>query len=127
MKNEKEEIDRLIKQALTAEEAKFYQELDEQNLMEMVGGLFQGKMKWLTIMTMIVQVVMFALAVYCIYKFFTVEELELMIKYGAASFFFLLSTTMMKLFHWMQMDKNAVLREIKRVELQLGVIAGKLK
>jgi hypothetical protein len=33
---------------------------------------------------------------------------------------------MLKLFHWMQMDKNAILRELKRVELQVGVLSAKL-
>ncbi len=127
MKTEKEEIDQLIEQALSNDEAEFYRKLDEQNLVEMFGGLFQGKMKWLAILTVFVQLTMFGFAVYFIYRFFTTEDLKQMIQFGATSFFFLLSSTMMKLFHWMQMDKNAIIRELKRVELQLSVLASRLK
>ena len=127
MKTEKEEIDRLIEQALTEEEAEFYHKLDEQSLPEMVGGLFQGKMKWLTILTLIIQMIMFGAAVYCVYRFFTTSILEQMIQFGAGFFFFMMATGMLKLFHWMQMDKNAIIREIKRMELQVSLLASKLK
>ena len=43
MKNKMEEIDNLIKETLTKDEAEFYDSLDEQNLLEMVGGLFRTK------------------------------------------------------------------------------------
>ena len=32
---------------------------------------------------------------------------------------------MIKLYIWMQMDKNDVLRELKRIELQLAVLSSK--
>jgi len=32
----------------------------------------------------------------------------------------------LKLFGWMQMDKNAILRELKRLELQVSSLAGKM-
>jgi len=45
MKNHKEDIDNLIKETLTEEEAKFYDELEEQNILQMILGLFKGKKK----------------------------------------------------------------------------------
>lgn len=36
MKTNMEDIDKLIKETLTQEEAKFYEELEEQNVFEMV-------------------------------------------------------------------------------------------
>ena len=47
MKTNMEDIDKLIKETLTQEEAKFYDELDEQNVLEMLGGLFKGKNSWI--------------------------------------------------------------------------------
>ncbi|MEM7298832.1 MAG: DUF6768 family protein, partial [Bacteroidota bacterium] len=127
MKNEKEEIDRLIEQALTKEEAEFYHKLDEQNIFEMVGGMFQGKMKWLTILTAIVQLIMTGFAFYFIYKFFTTNDMVQLIQFGAISFFFLNSVGLIKIFHWMEMNKNSMVREIKRMELQISVLASKLR
>ena len=122
-----EEIDDMIRQALSEEEAKFYDELGEQTLPEMVGGLFKGRLKWLTIMTMVIMVIFVALAFYCAVQFFTAEDLRLTIIWGACTFSFLLATSMLKLFHWMQMDKNAVIREIKRLELQVGLLNSKIE
>jgi len=126
MKND-EEIDKMIRQALSEEEAKFYDELGEQTLPEMVGGLFQGRLKWFTIMSMASSVIFVALAFYCAVQFFAAEDLRLTIIWGAGTFAFLLATSMLKLFHWMQMDKNAVIREVKRLELQVGLLNSKIE
>lgn len=127
MKKSNKEIDKMIKDALSSEEAKFYDELGEQSLPEMVGGLFVGKLKWLTVLTVIVQVILFIAAVYCAYQFFQVEEVREMIKWGAGFFMFMMATSMLKIFHWMQMDKNAIMREIKRMELQVVALSSKLE
>ena len=126
MKRQYEDIDRLIESALSKEEAAFYHQFDEQSVPEMVGGLFKGKLKWLTIMTMVVMVAIFALAIYCLVQFLNVEDTGLMIKWGAATFGCMMAVGMLKLFNWMQMDKNALLREIKRLEYQVAVLAGKV-
>ena len=47
MKNDIENIDKIIREALSEEQTKFYDELDEQNVFEMLGGVFQGKNKWI--------------------------------------------------------------------------------
>lgn len=126
MKNYKE-IDQLIRQALTEEEAKFYNQLDEQNLPQMVSGLFQGKMRWVTVMAFIIMPIMFAGAVYCIAQFIQTNDMKEMITWSLGGFFLLMAVCFMKLYHFMQMDKNAILREIKRMELQIAVLNNKLE
>jgi hypothetical protein len=34
---------------------------------------------------------------------------------------------MLKIWHYMQMDKNAILREVKRLELQVAILVEKQK
>jgi hypothetical protein len=126
MKNSMEEIDDLIKESLTKEEVDFYNSLDEQNLMEMVGGLFKTKMRWLLILMNIVQVIAFGLFIYCLVEFFNTNMTNELIKWGAGGFLFLMMSSMMKLFSWMQMDKNSILRELKRLELQVASLSGKI-
>ncbi len=125
MKNKMEEIDELIKESLTKEEAAFYDSLDEQNLLEMVGGLFKAKLRWLIILMNIVQVISFGLFVFCLIKFLGTDNTNELIKWGAGGFVFLLMSSYLKLFSWMQMDKNALLREMKRLELQISSISAK--
>lgn len=126
MKNDMNDIDALIKETLTQEEAKFYDDLDEQNLLEMVGGLFKTRNSWVIIMMFIVNLVVFGLFVYCLIQFLNTDDTNELIKWSAAGFFCVMITGMLKLFSWMQMDKNALLREIKRLELQISSLAGKI-
>ena len=126
MKTNIEDIDKLIKETLTEEESKFYDELDEQNVLQMVGGLFQGKNKWIMYMMNFMTLVFFALFIYCVVQFFEVESTKELLKWGIGSIVFLLGVSMLKVFAWMQMDKNAILREMKRLELQVSSLSGKL-
>ena len=74
MKTNMEDIDKLIKETLSEEEAKFYDELDEQNLFQMLGGIFKGKNTWLAIIMNIVNVIIFGLLIYCIIQSMEVEK-----------------------------------------------------
>ena len=120
MKNEKERIDELIKEALSEEEAAFYDSLEEKDLFGKLESVYRGKLGWLAVLTSVVQVVMFVLFIYCLIQFFNVESTNELIKWGAGGFLSLLSVTMLKLFIWMQMDKNDILLALKKMELQLA-------
>ncbi|MEL6812607.1 MAG: DUF6768 family protein [Bacteroidota bacterium] len=126
MKNNIEEIDRLIKETLTQEEAKFYDELDEQNVFEMIGGLFRTKNRWFIVIVNIIHVISFAFFIYCMVQFFNANETNEIIKWTAGGFICLTMVGMLKIFGWMQMDKNAILREMKRLELQVSSLSGKM-
>ena len=126
MKTNMEDIDQLIKETLTQEEAKFYDSLEEQNVLGMVGGLFKGKNKWILILMNIMTLIFFGLFVYCTVNFFDVTETNELIKWGIGGLVFLLGVSMLKVFAWMQMDKNAILREMKRLELQVSSLSGKI-
>ena len=126
MKTNMEDIDQLIKDTLTQEEAKFYNELDEQNLFQMLGGLYRGKLKWIFIYVNIVMIVIFGLFVYCAIQFFNTDITNELIKWGILGSFCMMAVGMLKLFAWMQIDKNALLREMKRLELQVSSLAIKL-
>ncbi|MDY8138969.1 DUF6768 family protein [Aquimarina sp. 2201CG5-10] len=126
MKNEMKDIDELIKETLTREEAKFYDELGEQNIFEMIGGMFNTRHRWLIVIMNIVTLIAAVLFVFCLIEFLKADTTNDLIKWAAAGFTCMLFVTMLKIFAWMQMDKNALLREIKRLELQISSIAGKL-
>ncbi|MBT8254620.1 MAG: hypothetical protein HKN00_05590 [Flavobacteriaceae bacterium] len=126
MKTNKENIDELIREALSEEEAKFYDELDEQNLFEMVGGLFTGKLKWIMVLMNVVMFLVFILFIYCVIQFLKAEDTVMLIKWTAGGILCLNAVTLLKLFDWMQINKNVLLREIKRLELQLSSLAYKM-
>ncbi len=123
MKKNTEKIDELIKEALSKEEAAFYDSLDEQGLLEQVWGLYKGKLSWLLWIMNIVMILFFAVFVYSAVRFFDTEVTNELIKWATIGFVSLLAVSMLKLFAWMQMDKNALLREIKRLEIQISSLA----
>ncbi|WP_296316857.1 DUF6768 family protein [Winogradskyella sp. UBA3174] len=125
MKTNTEDIDQLIKETLTQEEAKFYDDLEEQNLLQMVSGIFSGKNSWIVIVMSIVQVLLFGLFIYCTIQFFKVEATNDLIKWGFLGTLCILGSSMLKLFSWMQMDKKAIIREMKRLELQVLSLSSK--
>jgi len=126
MKNEMEEIDKLIKDTLSKEETKFYDKLEEQNLLESVFGLYKGKNAWLNIFLNIVTVIFFVALIYCGIQFFKAESAIELTKWGIGSLALLINMCMLKLYSWMQMDKHAILREMKRLELQIMSLSGKV-
>ena len=70
--------------------------------------------------------VIFALSIYCLVQFLEAEEIREMLLWGAGMMVGLVMVGMLKMWHWMQMDKNALVREIKRLELQVGLLVKKM-
>ncbi|MGX1930732.1 DUF6768 family protein [Flagellimonas sp. 2504JD4-2] len=126
MKTNMEDIDKLIKETLTQEEAKFYDQLDEQNLFQMLGGLFKGKNSWLAFIMNILIAVVFGLLIYCLIQTFDVENTNDLILWVGAVVLCFLTISMLKIYMWMQIHRNALIREMKRLELQISSLSNKL-
>lgn len=119
----KEEIDKLITESLTKDEAEFYKSLEEEKgLWESIGELYSGKFAWITIVISFVHLILTVIAFYSGYQFFTADSIAVMLHYGAIMFLVLLFATMTKLWTWMQMQKNDLLREVKRSEYQVAAL-----
>ncbi len=123
MNKKTEKIDELIKETLSKEEAAFYDQLEEQNLIGKIGEVYRGKLGWLAIIMNVVTVLMFIAFIYCIVQFFNTDNTNELIKWASAGFLSMISMGMLKLFVWMQMDKNDILREFKRLELQIATLS----
>ena len=125
MKKESSRIDELIKDALTDEEARFYDELEEQHFLEKLGQVHKGRTGWLVTVMTIMHIVIFVVFVYCIFRFFDTNDPIELIKWASAGFLSMIFMVMMKLYIWMQMDKNDILRAVKRLELQIAFLSNK--
>ena len=125
MKKYKEEIDQIIRESLTQEEAKFYDDLEEQNIFNKIGGVFKGKIGWLAVIMNIVSLVALVFFVYCTVQFFNTEVTNELIIWASGAFYSVLFVSMIKIYFWQEMHKNDILRELKRLELQVAALAGK--
>jgi len=77
---------------------------------------------WLASLMTVLNILIFALFIYCAIQFFNTEETNELIRWSVAGFLCWSFPAMIKLYIWMQMNKNDVLRELKRLELQIAVL-----
>jgi hypothetical protein len=127
MGKHKNEIDELITEALGEEEAKYYEKLEEeQSLLQEGLGLFKGKRAWISIWIGFVIILLIIGSTYCIVEFFRVEETKELMIWGGGFFLGMFAITALKIWAWMQMDKNALMREMKRLEFQVNVLVKEL-
>ncbi|MCP3960876.1 MAG: hypothetical protein GY719_23775 [bacterium] len=121
-----EDIDTLITEALSREEAEFYDQLGEQSVHDLVTELFGGRYRWLNLASIPVMIAFCAALIYCGWRFYHAPEVREMLLWGVGIFYTGAAIMAMKLWAWMEIQRNSLTREIKRVELQLAHLAGKL-
>lgn len=125
METNKEDIDKLIKASLNEEEAQFYDSLDEQSLLGMMGGLYKGRMSWILVVMTIAQVAAFVVAIYCAVEFFKTEDINQKLTWGIGFLTMILMTSFIKTYSWMHLNKQAIIRELKRIEYQISILSSK--
>lgn len=114
------DIDAQIRAALNAEDRELLEQLGEQGLFAQWFSVYRGPQAWISIMSTIVIVILFVGAVFAGQKFFTVGDEVSAVKWGALAFVLLTMVSFIKVWFWIRMEANRVLREIKRVELQVA-------
>ena len=122
------EIDRMIRDALRDEDAEMYERFGgAQPIHEAITDLFRFRPRWLLLLIMAVNLLALAAAVYATIRFFQTEEIRGMFVWSAIFFVCVAGVTTMKIWAWVEMSKNALIREIKRLELQTAYLAGKIR
>ncbi len=120
MKNQINEVDAMIKSALSKEEAEYYDKLNEQGLFEMIGELYKGKLMWFNLVNVLLSFTVVGIGIYCLVQFLNTEETNELIRWGVAILVSALMASMLKIWAWNQLDKNALVREIKKLQLTLA-------
>lgn len=121
------EIDRKLAEALRADdESLFDVHAGEQSLFEQVADTFRGRRRWMVAMVWFWSFVVFGVAVYAAVRFFQADTDRGMIGWGLGFVMAMIGVSMLKSWYFMEMNRNAVLREIKRVELQIARLAEKI-
>lgn len=123
-----ENIDERIKKALSSEDQEFLARMDaDGSIYQDVVATFRGHTRWLTALGWVVAFVLFALAVVCGWKFATQTDLRSMQLWGAGTILCFMGNGLIKLWFWMELQKVSIVREIKRVELQLASLTAALR
>ena len=117
----------MIKDEL-AKEAKGIDDLltSEGGLPDMVAASFKGSMRRWVWFTWGVMLVVTGFMFWCIYEFFTADDLEGMVFWGICMLVTMLMQSMLKLWNLMEMNRASMMREVKRLELAVAALARKV-
>jgi hypothetical protein len=115
-----QDIDRMIDEALDAEERALLRSLDEQGFFTQAFGIFRGPTGWTNAVLMGAQAVMFVAGVWAAWNFFEATEPSAQLRWGLPAAVALILATMLKMALIPRMEGNRVMREIKRLELKLA-------
>ena len=117
-------LDQAIRQALSAEDAEFLARFEkEAPLHEQVLGTFTGSWGALNIFGVLLTFAMFGAFVFCVWNLFETSDLRDTVLWSVGVLVTALAVAMLKIWFWMEMQKNQVLREVKRLELQVARLA----
>jgi len=120
------DLDDLIRESLSQDEGDLLRRLEAPSLRTMIGDVLTGRLRWFMILSGAIIFVFFLLALWSGIHFFQATEVTEMLRWGAMMFLFTMVVSFTKIFHWLEMERFALAREIKRVELRVVQLADAL-
>lgn len=115
-------FDELIGQALTEEDRALLASHAEPSYFAQAFGLFRGPLAWVMWVVNAASGVAFLAGVYALYRMLGATETAATVKWGVGVLVLFQITTLCKTFMGNRMEVNRLLRELKRVELQLSLL-----
>jgi hypothetical protein len=113
-------IDSAIRNALSKEDAEFLARFEDKNPIGEALGTFSGQWGVLNIFAAIITFGLFGAFVYCAGQMFVAVAVRDVVLWSSGAIVFTLAVAMLKIYFFMEMNKNVVLREVKRLELQVA-------
>lgn len=114
-------VDDLIEEALGRDEQEILSRIGEEpGFFGMAFGLFSGRLGWVNILLMVVQGVTFLAGAYAAWMFFEAGDAVSQLRWGLPSAVLLILATMIKMAMWPNIHADRLMRELKRIELQLA-------
>lgn len=91
----------------------------EPNLAEEVLMAFRGRQRWLSSLLITINLAAFAGLLFSVVQFYRSADVAMQLRWGGVALVLLLVVTLLKIWFWLEMHTNRVLREVKRIELLL--------
>ncbi len=122
------DLNEKIREAIRSEDPDLLGGIDEEpSIFELLFDTMRGRHRWLNLLGAIITLVFLGLAVFCAVQFFSTDEVRDLLMWATGFIFCALAVSMMKVWYWLEIQRNSLTREIKRLELQIARLAGKLK
>jgi hypothetical protein len=97
------------------------------NDFEQVIETFRGRSRRLVAVMFLLTAIWAGFAAASAYEFFQAEGVRAMIAWAGGYGLGLLNIALLQIWYWIEQNKNAVAREVKRVELLVTRVAGQMK
>jgi hypothetical protein len=115
------DLDQMIEQALGEEESELLRRIGgEPGFIERAMGMFGAGLEWTVRFMVFGQAVIFLAGVWAAWNFFEAGDPVLQLRWGLPATVLLLGATMVKLAIAPALFHNRVMRELKRIELQIA-------
>lgn len=115
------DLDRMIDEALDAEERELLRSIGEEpGYIEQALGIFSGRTGWVSMVLMIVQSAAFLVGAWATWNFFAVDDALSALRWGLPAAVLLLMSLTIKMALWPTIHSNRLMRELKRIELQIA-------
>lgn len=117
------DLDQMIRAALKAEDAEALQQYGgDASLYESIIDLYKGQRRGVNILLTLASLGLFGLLLFCGSRFFQVESTREMIMWATGFLTLFIWLVLFKLWFWLQMVRHSVVREVKRLELQVALL-----
>jgi hypothetical protein len=119
-------IDEAIRSALSDEDARLLERFGaDLPLPQQLQDSFRGHMGLINAISWAAGFVIFGVAVYCGWRFLQAADTAGMLRWAVGLLIAAMALLAIKIFAWMELEKNAVVREVKRLELQVARLAAR--
>lgn len=120
-------IDDAIRRALSPADVQAYQALSRE--MSPVGealGMFRSARGGFTWIVALAGTAFVAVGAYAAWRLLHAADIREMLGWSLLATFVMLTLVLVKLWFWLEMQRNAVVREVKRLELQIASLVALL-
>ena len=100
---------------------------DQPGIIEMAASNFRGRNLFMSVITTTVSIVMLTVMVWSAVRFFNATEVRDMIMYAVIFLYLSGAVMMLKLWFWLMMIRYSIVREVKRVELQVSMLTQRME
>ncbi|MGE0179168.1 MAG: DUF6768 family protein [Sphingomonas sp.] len=115
------DLDRMIDEALDSETRDVLRQIgDQPGFFAQAFGIFGGPTGWVNIILALVQAVAFIVGVWAAWHFFQAVDPVTQLRWGLPAAVLLIQGLILKMSLVPRMETNLIIRELKRIELQIA-------
>ena len=122
------DIDRRILEAIKSETDVTMKDYErELGFFGLMAESFKGRFGWLVIGAVAMQIVMAVAIIYCVVRLYGTGDPAAKLDWLAPALAAFIAFGLLRIWYFMEINRLAIARDIKRVELQLAAVAGALR